>query len=146
MTTRNTTWANQSNARAGVPAAGAGATRETPALATIRTRTAAYPPTRRTRPIPPSPADPRRRRASSGSPASTATAVTTSILATAVANPAGEPDQVAQTAAAAATANSSKPTVLRTISTSQAITRTPPASQASRLGPDGTSRASAQIA
>ena len=53
---------------------------------------------------------------------------------------------MAQTAAAAATANSSKPTVLRTISTSQAITRTPPASQASRLGPDGTSRASGQIA
>ena len=72
--------------------------------------------------------------------------MTTSILAITVANPFGEPCQVARVAAAAATANSSQRPILRAISASLTITRAPPASQASRLSPDGTSDASAQMA
>ena len=91
-------------------------------------------------------AGPRKQRASSGSPASSSTVVTTSILAIAVANLPGGPGQFARVASAAATANSSQRPILRAISASLAITRTPPARQASRLNPDGTSYASAQIA
>ena len=65
--------------------------------------------------------------------------MTTSTLAVPVANLPGEPGQVAQAIHAAAAANSSQRPILRAVSASLAITCTPPASQASRLSPDGTS-------
>ena len=58
---------------------------------------------------------------------------------------ADEPGHAAQAANATATANS-RPPILRTITASLAISRTPPALQASRRSPGGTSGASAQTA
>jgi hypothetical protein len=55
------------------------------------------------------------------------------------------PGQALQTAAPATAANSKMP-ILRTICASLAISHTPPARQASRGQPGGTSRASAQTA
>ena len=59
---------------------------------------------------------------------------------------AGESGQAAHATTAAATANSSALTILRSINASLAISHTPPACQATRRSPRGTSGASAQTA
>jgi len=72
--------------------------------------------------------------------------VITSTRPTEVAKLADEPGQAPQAASAAATANSMTLPILRGISASLAISRTPPACQISRRSPGGTSGASAQTA
>jgi hypothetical protein len=91
-------------------------------------------------------AGPKSRRDTSGSTATTSSAGAIALSRPSATWPAHGCGQAAHAAAAAAAAHSSARPSRRGVSASRASIHTPPARQASRVSPGGTSRASAQIA